>query len=249
MSGCHIGNLGLGRVPRVVGSVTRAETLPACKDRSDFDIAEIRLDQFESGQESWKDAASQLQESGTPCLLTIRRSEEGGAWTGGERKRASLFLAHLDFVSAIDLELDSEVLAELVAAAHEKGRVVIGSFHDFSQTPDLQALQEMREKARDRGVDVLKVATTIQSLDDQIRLMQLLKSRGEFPLCVVGMGPLGRSSRFHFPCVGSCLAYGYVDAPSAPGQPHCRRLTEFLRENYPEYNKDQVARKQLLECV
>ena len=47
-------------------------------------------------------------------------------------------------------------------------------------------------------------------------------------LCVMGMGALGPQTRVEFPKLGSCLTYGYLDAPVAPGQVSARELMRQL---------------------
>ena len=42
------------------------------------------------------------------------------------------------------------------------------------------------------------------------------------------MGPLGPQTRIDFPKLGSCLTYGYLDAPVAPGQVSARELMRQL---------------------
>jgi hypothetical protein len=75
-------------------------------------------------------------------------------------------------------------------------------------------------------------------------LQGLLAEPLEKPLCIIGMGPLGTETRVAFSLVGSCLTYGYLDKPSAPGQMSAARLVERLRNLNPDYNQDYLARKQ-----
>jgi len=42
------------------------------------------------------------------------------------------------------------------------------------------------------------------------------------------MGPLGPQTRIEFPKLGSCLTYGYLDQPVAPGQVPARELMRQL---------------------
>ena len=39
----------------------------------------------------------------------------------------------------------------------------------------------------------------------------------------------GAAARVRLARAGSCLTYGYVDRPAAPGQPSCRELARKLR--------------------
>jgi 3-dehydroquinate dehydratase len=55
------------------------------------------------------------------------------------------------------------------------------------------------------------------------------------------MGALGKQTRTAFPKLGSCLTYGYLDKPAAPGQLAAAALVRRLKKLLPGYN---VARRQ-----
>ena len=46
--------------------------------------------------------------------------------------------------------------------------------------------------------------------------MTFISSKGA--VCTIAMGDLGRHSRVIAPIYGSVMTYGYMDAPTAPGQ-------------------------------
>ena len=79
---------------------------------------------------------------------------------------------------------------------------------------------------------------TFNAASDIKTLEQLLAKKWEVPLCVIGMGPLGTSTRVSFACSGSCLTYGYVDTPSAPGQLSAQELVAQLRKLFPAFDED-----------
>src|SRR5439155_164041 len=123
----------------------------------------------------------------------------------------------LPSVSAIDVEFRS-ALAEsgLYQDCEAQGKALISSFHDFEETPALEELSIIVSRAQ-RRASIVKISTMINTASDIKTLEQLLAKKWEVPLCVIGMGPLGTSTRVSFACSGSCLTYGYVDTPSAPG--------------------------------
>ncbi len=59
----------------------------------------------------------------------------------------------------------------------------------------------------------------------------LLSDDWSVPLCVIGMGPLGTPTRLSFATAGSCLTYGYLDKPAAPGQWPAKELYAALRKS------------------
>jgi 3-dehydroquinate dehydratase type I len=69
----------------------------------------------------------------------------------------------------------------------------------------------------------------IQREEDVATLRQLLARKWPVPLCVIGMGARGAATRVEFAKLGSCLTYGYLDAPSAPGQPSAAELVALMR--------------------
>ena len=48
--------------------------------------------------------------------------------------------------------------------------------------------------------------------------MTFITLRSKGAVCTIAMGDLGRHSRVIAPIYGSVMTYGYVDAPTAPGQ-------------------------------
>lgn len=220
----HIGKLPVGRVPRIVGTVISAasvERAARLKTRA-FDLVEIRADRI-AGE--WRAAGRRLRASGVPLLLTIRSAREGGAWRGRETERKKSYLSALDLADAVDVEIRSRLLKPLARAARRRGRMVIGSFHDFGGTPSQAVLRTMIARGRAAGAHIVKIAVRLKGPDDLARLCELL-NESRRPLCVVGMGPRAAAARIALARAGSCLTYGYVDRPVAPGQPSCRELAK-----------------------
>jgi 3-dehydroquinate dehydratase len=60
---------------------------------------------------------------------------------------------------------------------------------------------------------------------------------------VLGMGVPARETRTEFALKGSCLTYGYLDSPVAPGQPPSAALVEELSRLLPAYREDVAARR------
>ena len=172
---------------------------------------------------------------GTPVLATYRTAAEGGArrlGTAGPdapqgrdhdyvaRYRA-LLAARL--VDAVDIEtaLGDAVVAQVVAAAHEAGAVVVGSSHDTAGTPPTDQIVARLVGMADAGTDVCKVAVTPHSPDDVLTLLaasHAASRRLDQPLVTVAMGPLGVVTRLAGETFGSAATFGTVGPSSAPGQ-------------------------------
>jgi len=126
------------------------------------------------------------------------------------------------------VELNSGLAAPLAESAAAKHRALIVSFHDFNATPSHAELERIVKEGAKVG-SVVKVSTMVKAPSDIQVLEQLLRQSRPVPLCVIGMGDAGSSTRKDFPLLGSCLTYGYLDTPAAPGQLSARTLVEHLR--------------------
>jgi len=227
----HIGPLPVGARPLVVGVISSPVTIdrlasgfrPAC------DIAEFRADLFGVDLPDWLIRAGELERTGLPVLFTVRHKSEGGHWYRSEQERVAVYRQTLPYVAAIDVELRAEGLADLVASAHEAGRVVVGSHHDFNRLPEESEILSIIDAGRAQGVDIVKIAALTRTPDDLVRLEAVLRARADAPLCVLGMGACGPESRVRLARAGSCLTYGFVDESVAPGQLSSAELQQRLR--------------------
>ena len=213
------------RDPLIIGCVSTAGGLRRCARRRPAfcDMVEVRLDMTGLCGGDWQTLCGAIQQSGMPVLLTIRSPAEGGHWTGRESERLALYSAGFSSVSAVDLEIRSHAFQLLAKKAHRSGIKVVGSFHDFHRTPELACLQQIVVKGRRLGADVVKIATMVRTSRDLARLFAVpYKVSGR--VCVMGMGSRGMISRVALPGAGSCLAYGALNASTAPGQLPVRRL-------------------------
>lgn len=225
----QIGPLVMGEHPYVVGSVSTWETLKALEATGNLpcDIVEVRLDLIGADTEGWLERCGELDASGIPVLLTIRHDAEGGGWSGKEEERTALLVDAMDSVSAIDLELQHGDFSEITDAASETGTAVIGSYHEFSCTPDLDELEELLVRGRRERVDIVKLATLVTSDEDQRQLLSLLSEPVQW-LSVLAMGEGAVDRRVELVRAGSCLTYGFLDEAIAPGQVSAQALRDRL---------------------
>jgi len=227
----RIGPLELGAAPCIAvpfdDTPTRAE-LQALRARG-LDLAELRIDHFAA-----RDAASVravlARCEGIPTLATIRIAAEGGGWQAGEPERAKLFLALLDAVDAVDVELAAgEVLREVLPAARAAGRLVIASHHDFAATPAPAALADVVARAATAGADVVKIAAAVRGPDDVRALARVLVEPAPIGRIVIGMGEAALATRVLFPALGSLVTYAHAGRATAPGQLPLDELVALLR--------------------
>ena len=225
-----LGNFVLGTAPRVVGTVSRADTLAklAGAGTHDCDIVEIRLDLIGVDAPRWLEQAQAIEAQGAPVIVTIRLANEGGKWTQPDEARLPLFQTALEHLSAADIEFRSPLLGRVSALVAQHQKALIVSYHDFQRTPAVGELRQVIRKASNCGT-IVKIATLVQTDADVATLRELLSEKCPALICLLGMGKLGPQTRVLFPQLGSCLTYGYLDAPVAPGQVHARELIQQLR--------------------
>jgi 3-dehydroquinate dehydratase I len=237
-----LGKLLLGRIPRVVGVVTSPDFDLKANPRSfDCDVLEYRLDQLPDAG-NWMERCMAVESCGLPVILTPRLKTEGGGWTKRDADRLPVYETAIKHLSAVDVELRSDIVKNVAAMATRWRKCCIVSYHDFKKTPPLSELMRVAARAQKLGT-VIKITTMTHTTADVETLRRLLDCEWEKPICIMGMGALGKATRTDFPVLGSCLTYGYLDKPAAPGQLSAASLVARLRKLLPAYDGDFAARR------
>lgn len=234
-----MGSLSIGDVPRVVAVIAGnpdrfCDLAQSAKDEG-ADILEFRAD-FCYGQ-SQSETVHLLKEAkrstGLPVLLTIRQFPEGGYFAGSEPERLNLFKLLMPHVEAIDVELyAAQIRDQIVQLAHNVGKLVVLSYHNFKHTPRLSKIKEIAEDALFFKADMVKISVT--ALDERdVKLISGFTSgfKEDILLTTISMGEVGTVSRVLNPFLGSCFTYGFVgEAPTTPGQISVRSLRRLIDE-------------------
>ncbi len=224
-----ISALRLGQDLRVIGTIITEPFLLEWSSHSrklPVDLVELRVDGFPEFLH-WLDIGEQIEGYETPVLATIRLASEGGKWTGLDSDRWPLIEQALRRLSGVDVEIQSD-LADLAAEmAKDLNKLCVLSYHNFELTPPVEDMRQMIQRAHERGC-IGKVAATIHTPDDLANLRSLLSMPWDLPVCLIGMGTLGRESRLNFPREGSCFTYGYLDTAGAPGQYSASELMQHF---------------------
>jgi 3-dehydroquinate dehydratase-1 len=224
-----------GRVPAVCVPLVAA-TAPAILDevsaivQQSPDVLEWRVDHYAGvvDVENVVALARGIREAAprTPLIFTRRCEREGGAPTRLDDDRAmALYEAICSARCAefVDYELGNGTanFARVRAVAHEHGVGVIGSFHDFSGTPDAGVLAAKFEQAKREGADVAKVAVMPADARDVLTLLDATWRAAralDMPLIGMAMGSLGVLTRIAGHLFGSSLTFAAGERASAPGQ-------------------------------
>ncbi len=221
------------RFPRVVATVSRASDLRLLRDSgAGFEgLLEYRLDQL--GCSPGEVIAAIQATPNHPALVTARHPDEGGAAGWDSRERAERLRQMLDRAAAIDVELRStgeDAMEEVLAEARAREILRVCSFHDFSGCPPREELGDVVERMVQAGAEVAKIAVTVGDFSDIVMLRDLVLECRERnrPIAAMGMGALGKLSRLILAEAGSCLNYGYLTTPNAPGQWPAAQLAECI---------------------
>lgn len=208
-------------------------TLPA-------QVVEVRVDELLAKGVSLDEIKAALLRRAHPVLLTLRLPNEGGAYAWRGKKREEAYLELLPHVELIDVELAAaKSLRRVLQAAHKAGKSVVLSSHSLDKPLTAAKLQQLVDSFSRHPASCYKIAARVHSQDDIQRLAGLLFHHQNHPWAVMGVGPLAAHTRLIFAVLGSRLAYGYLDAPAAPGQPSVAKLRRMLA---PFHNARPQAR-------
>lgn len=218
------------RRPLIVGTVVDREGLRKVRAAAvpSWDVVELRLDRLGVGRDIFKFACD-LERRGFPVIATIRMAREGGYWREGDGQRTKIWARWCAAVSAIDVELKSEIFDRVACLAHIAGTYVVGSFHDFVRTPELRFLIQLCRDGVRRGADIVKIATRVRSPRDVEILSDVLRECAHMRVAVVTMGRRAPYWRAILARQGSFMTYGAITAAAAPGQPSCAWLRKQIR--------------------
>lgn len=197
-----------------------------------MDIAELRIDAFQSQDEASIRRRIAEAARAAPVLVTIRLQAELGQWDGSEKERLALFQAVLDGAAAVDIEIQSAIAREVIRAAQSAGKQAIASWHGRLEDANLA---EMAEQGAALGADAVKIAAFADSLVAVRSLVETVLEWQKLPLIAVGMGRFGPLCRLLLPALGSPLAYAYPDGGEAraPGQLSLGQTRKLLATLYP----------------
>lgn len=185
-------------------------------------LLELRLDLI------GEDPAELFREipEGTTTIATCRP----GALSDFERM-AMLGVSLERGAAWIDVELDSKesYLQELTSRIKDSRGGMIISHHDFKATPGRRELVRLMERCFERGGEIAKIATMVNSAQELLDLLSLYDRPGR--KVVIGMGETGRIARVMAPYLGSEFTFASVGEKrmTAPGQLTFRQLQDIYK--------------------
>lgn len=181
------------------------------RNRRYVQMAELRVDTLKDPLT----ATDFPDKAGLPVILTIRRTRDGGMYTGSEDSRKELLreLSQGNF-SYVDMEVDLN-FPSLEYDLMARGVGIIRSMHDFNGIP--KDLPELAKVVASCG-EIPKIAVTLSSqaeLDEFAHNAELMK--GIPRKILIGMGHFGMETRVRYKQYGSMLTFCAESNPVAVG--------------------------------
>ncbi len=225
-----IGNLRRSDAPFIAGVVTEISDLED-KLIDSIHILEMRVDMLPRIDEDYLDEIIRLAyQKNKVIILTVRSRIEGGLIEIHDKERQRIYSRYIDKIDAIDVEISSEELMKrLLPIMKSKDKFIIGSYHDFSITPHMEALEEIFNKGKALGADIVKIATMVNTVDELTRLIEFTLMHRNDDIVTLGMGDRGRITRILNPVIGSLITFGTIKRSSAPGQLSVDEIIDYWR--------------------
>jgi 3-dehydroquinate dehydratase I len=195
------------------------------------DMIEWRVDYFEDISDFQKvmliaDTIKQSTDN-IPLLFTIRSVAEGGnptdLTTSEIVELLSIVCKSSNSIDIIDYEIANpeEYTRHLRSVSQENDKLLLLSFHNYTETPSNDELHKVLEKAKSLGADIAKIAVMPNNRADVLRLLTVTNKANEelkIPIATMSLGSLGSLTRMAGWIFGSVIVFTVGAKSSAPGQ-------------------------------
>lgn len=173
-------------------------------------LVEVRLDLNDFSKNEIADVFS----SSSNLIATFRPGK-----TVEKERVNSLITAVENGAAYLDIgyKTNPEILKKFVRISGERNCKIILSYHNYQKTPSLQFLEKIKKSMFRSGADIAKIACTVNSNEDTIRILSLLDLKGD--TIAIGMGNRCRITRIAGWFMGSPITYTSVgEVITAKGQ-------------------------------
>ena len=187
------------------------------------DMVELRLD-YVASRVNVRRLLAERPTQDCKIIITCRRQEDGGKWSGTEEARLLLLReAIAEGVDYIDLEED---VANQIPRFGNTKRII--SYHNFRKTPE--NLRELHQQMAQLDPDIIKIATMANDPHDNLRMLETVQE-SEIPTVGMCMGDIGTPSRILSAKFGAPFTYStfHHERTLAPGQLSFKQMTEIYR--------------------
>ncbi|MHB8085206.1 MAG: type I 3-dehydroquinate dehydratase [Dehalococcoidia bacterium] len=214
---------------RICTVITDKDVLSIRRAAELADLFELRIDMI---GEDWREIVPALNK---PWIAANRSVDEHGKWNGGEESRIRELVSAASMgASVIDIELNAEGLKDIVPQLKKKKVGCLVSYHDWNGTPSTDELAAIVRRQIKAGADICKLVTTAVKIEDNIPVLEVIRTFPSARIVSFAMGAEGRLSRVLAPRAGSYFTYASAGTgkESAPGQVPAevmRRLLGLVR--------------------
>ncbi|MGB9891089.1 type I 3-dehydroquinate dehydratase [Thermodesulfovibrio yellowstonii] len=191
------------------------------------DLIELRVDMFEKTENISDIFETAKRKYNLPLLCTIRLPEEGGKRE--IKNRVEIYQAVIPFCNFFDIEIFSNEAPFLRQLSIKNNITLIGSYHNFINTPSMEQLEEVFDRGKTMGMDIIKIATMVNGKKDMETLLYFTLRHKLDRIIVLGMGQQGIPSRIINPVFGSMITYASLNEISAPGQIHLKDMFHIFK--------------------
>ncbi len=195
-------------------------------------MVELRLDYVAGKVNIRRLLAERPQEC--QVIITCRRKEDGGKWSGTEEARQLLLReAIAEKVDWIDLEED---VAGQIRRFGPTKRIV--SYHNFRKTPE--DLREVHDRIAKLDPDIIKISAMANVPRDNVRMLEMMQE-SEIPTVGMCMGDVGTPSRILAAKFGAPFTYAtfHHERTLAPGQLSFKQMNEIY--HYEQIGPDTAV--------
>ena len=162
--------------------LARADLLNASRQG---DLIELCLDHLVKSP----DISDLLDAVEKPILITCRRSQDGGQWTGDEDERLQL-LRQAIVAEPAWIELDPDIASKV--PRYGKTRRVVAYTSLYSPLGSTRSeIDEVFEKAQAADADVVKFTWPTPTLEAAWPLLSTVSQKRDLPVVGMGLGPCG----------------------------------------------------------
>jgi len=205
--------------------------LNSCLSLADF--VELRIDFIKD-----VDLKSLLSRHSNRIMVTNRKKDQGGEFTGEDKNRFRFFEEAISFGAGfIDIESNTDdvfrkSLREKIHFHNNHSQLII-SDHNFIGTPSYKALKDIFHECLDKRGDIIKIVTLANRMEDNLNILKILLYAKRMNKKIIAhcMGKIGKISRVMAPFFGSFMTFAFLekDNESAPGQFRINEMSELLR--------------------
>ena len=189
------------------------------------DLIELCLDHLVKSP----DIADLIQSVEKPILITCRRSQDGGQWTGDESERLQL-LRQAIVAEPEWIELDLDIARKVPRYGTTKRVVSFTSLYEPLGTTRGE-IDSVFDSAREADADVVKFTWPTETLEAAWPLLSTVSQKRDLPVVGMGLGPCGLTFSLLCRKYGSPWIYAALERgmEAYTGQPTVGELDEIHR--------------------